>query len=189
MDESQWEALGAVTLADSRIAVGAWPPFVMVMPRQPEPLFSSSDGGPGSYEDEMLTGLMPFIEGRYRVAPEAGGRALAGISRGGVWALEIGLRHPEAFDAVAALSPALVVNYARPEYDPLRLDLRPGETPAHIFLAAGEDDWARSATEQLSRGLTAAGVEHRLVILPGAHESGLWQAALEPMFAFLTAAW
>ncbi len=189
MNETQWLDLGVLALADSRISGGSWPALVLIMPRQPEPLFSSTDGGPGSYEEELLTSLIPFIEGRFPVRQRPDARALAGISRGGVWALEIGLRHPEVFDGIAALSPALAVNYARPEFDPLRFDLRPGETPSRIFLAAGQDDWARAAAEQLSAALRRNGVEHQLQILPGGHEAAFWQFVLEPMFASLVSGW
>jgi hypothetical protein len=85
-DQGHWQDLGAIEIADDGIGQGDWPPFIMVMPLQPDPLFRGSDGGPGSYEMELLEGLIPYIEGEYRSDPS--GRALAGISRGGVWALE-----------------------------------------------------------------------------------------------------
>lgn len=189
MNETQWLDLGVPTLADGRISGGSWPALVLVMPRQPEPLFSGTDGGPGSYEEELLTSVIPFVEEHLPVRQGPDARALAGISRGGVWALAIALRHPEVFDGIAALSPALAVNYARPEFDPLRFELLPGETPSRIFLAAGEGDWAKADTEQLSAALRRGGVEHQMLILPGGHEAAFWEAALEPMFAFLVSGW
>ena len=93
-DEKQWIDLGTIEIVDGMIQAGMRSPFFVVMARQPEPLFRSTDGGPGSYEQEFLEGLVPAIEGDYEVHPGPTGRVVAGLSRGGVWALEIGLRNP-----------------------------------------------------------------------------------------------
>jgi enterochelin esterase family protein len=183
-DESHWDDLGLDEVMDAGITGGVWPPQIIVMPYVPEPLFSETDGGPGSYEQELLEGLVPAVEARYPASSDS--RALAGISRGGVWALEIGLSHPEVFDAVAALSPALSVNRPRPEYDPLRLAEGAGPLPARIFLAAGEEDWAHALTEALARSLESGGASPALLIVPGGHEASVWQAAFLPMLDFLS---
>ncbi len=188
-DETQWENLGAFRLAGERMDAGSWPPFVMILPRLPEPLFSGTDGGPGSYEAEFLEGLLPFVEQEFRVRSDPAGRAIAGISRGGVWALEIGLSHPELIDAVGALSPSLAVNYPRPTYDPFTL-ARPGRAlPARALLLAGEQDWARSDTQRLHAALVEAGVDAALLVVPGRHEEATWSGAMEAVLAFFAQGW
>ncbi|OGO12229.1 MAG: hypothetical protein A2Y93_18060 [Chloroflexi bacterium RBG_13_68_17] len=188
-DETHWEDLGVSVIADQGIASGEWPPFLLVMPLQPEPIFSNSDGGRWSYEEEMVEGLVPFIDDTYRTDARPEARALAGISRGGVWALEIGFRNPTLFGAVGALSPALAVNHPRPAYDPFQIVLEASSLPPRIFLAAGDSDWARPATERLGQVLAEDGWVHTLVILPGSHEDGTWQSTLRPLLAFFAAAW
>ncbi len=188
-DETQWENLGALRLAGERIGSGSWPPFIMILPRLPEPLFSGSDGGPGSYEAEFLEGLLPFVEEEFRVRTDPAGRAIAGISRGGVWALEIGLSHAELFDAVGALSPSLAVNYPRPAYDPFTL-ARPGRAlPARALLLAGEQDWARPDTLRLHEQLVEAGVQATLLLVPGQHQETTWSGAMEAVLAFFAQGW
>ncbi len=188
-DEGHWGDLGVVELADGLIEQGAWPPFLIVMPRQPEPLFSSSDGGPGSYEDELLAGLVPFIDQEYATLARADARGIAGISRGGIWALEIGLRNPDVFDRVAALSPALAVNYPRPPYDPFVI-VGSGEVmPSRVYLIAGTDDWALSETRRLSRVMQTAGLMHTLATVPGSHDAATWEAALRGTLDFLLEGW
>ncbi|MFQ5944052.1 MAG: alpha/beta hydrolase, partial [Anaerolineales bacterium] len=182
-DEAHWSRLGAIEIADDRIGAGEWPAFIMVMPLQPEPLYRSSDGGPGSYETEFLEGLVPFIEGNYRSNPSE--RALAGVSRGGVWALEIGLRNPMEFASVAALSPALAVNSARPPYDPFEIVASSDRFPPNILLLAGDDDWAAVETERLSRVLGDAGVEHTFQITAGDHSDTTWAAVVSDVLGFL----
>jgi enterochelin esterase-like enzyme len=186
-NEAHWDDLGLDETAEAGILGGEWPPLLLVMPQVPEPLFSNTDGGPGSYEQELLEGLLPAIELRYPA--DGARRALAGISRGGVWALEIGLRHPETFGSVASLSPALAVNRARPEYDPLRLAAGPGPFPTRVFLSAGESDWARASTENLARLLQTAGVQPDVLLVPGGHESMVWEASLRPMLEAIAAEW
>ena len=188
-DEGHWLALGAPQVADGLILSGQRPPFLMVMPRQPEPLFRSSDGGPGSYESELLDGLLPYVESTYPAAPDQDSRALAGISRGGVWALEIGLRHPEAFSAVGALSPALAVNHARAPYDPFQIVQGGAELPEHLLLMAGDQDWAAAQTLKLSTLLDDLGWPHLWLQVPGGHADATWEAGMLPVLEFLTAAW
>lgn len=182
-DEAHWQELGAVEIADEGIVSGEWPPVIMVMPLQPEPLYRGSDGGPGSYESELLDGLVPFVEKNFRSDPAA--RALAGISRGGVWALEIAFRNPEEFGSVAALSPALAVNRARPPYDPFEILVNSDRYPRKILLLAGDADWAAVETKQLSQALSEAGVEHTLQISAGDHSNETWAAVLKEALRFL----
>ncbi len=183
--EEQWFDLGLEALLDPDGQSTTAFPGIVVLARLPEPLFSGSDGGPGSYEQEFFEGLLASIDDRFRTRPSGSARALVGISRGAVWALEIAFRSPDQIDSVAALSPALAVNYAREAYDPLRLAATADRLPGRIFLAAGEDDWARRATDQLAGILAAreAGVVMRLV--PGAHADDTWRSLLPEVIGFL----
>ena len=181
-NQAHWQDLGAIEVADHGIGEGDWPPFIMVMPLQPDPLFRGSDGGPGSYEMELLEGLIPYIETNYRSDPSA--RALAGISRGGVWALEAALRNPNEFTFVAALSPALAVNNPRPPYDPFNIVADSDVYPQNILLMAGDNDWAAVETERLSEALSNAGVEHVFQISAGDHSNGTWAAVIHEVFGF-----
>lgn len=185
-DQRHWKELGAIGVADDGISSGKWPPFIMVMPLQPEPLFRGSDGGPGSYEMELVEGLIPHIESSYRSDPSA--RALAGISRGGVWALEAAFRNPSVFISVAALSPALAVNSARPPYDPFSIVAESDQFPRNILLLAGDTDWAAVETERLSTILGEAGVEHVFQISVGDHSDATWTAVLADVFGFFAGA-
>jgi enterochelin esterase-like enzyme len=188
--ETHWQDLGVVDVVDEGIQQGDWPPFIMIMPLQPEPLFSETDGGPGSYEAELTQGLLPYVEATFRTKPDTPDRAIAGISRGGVWALEIGFLHPDVFGEVAGLSPALAVNYARPTYDPLKIaQLGSATLPRRIFLGAGEVDWARAKTQALAETLAAHGATPEVQIVAGDHVSATWQALMPAMFRYLTADW
>ena len=189
-DESHWLELGIVELVDEKVGSGTWLPLLIVMPRLPEPLFTSSDGGSGSYEEEFLEGLMPHIDQTYRTLAFGETRAIAGISRGGVWALEIAFRNPDLFDAVAALSPALNVNYARPPYDPFVIVEEGGRLPARIFLSAGDQEVSFLAkVEELSETLDEHGVIHSFVIRSGGHDAEAWMGVMEEALDFIIIGW
>jgi len=190
MDEMHWEELGIVEVVQDGILEGRWEPFLIVMPRIPDPLNTRTDGGPGSYEEEMLSGLVPYVEGKYRTIGTKNNHAIAGVSRGGVWALEIGLRNADFFDIVAASSPALHVNQARPAYDPFNLVRTLDELPGYIFLSAAESEGGfRTKTEELSQLMEALGISHTYLLTPGVHEDSTWKAIMRDLVVFISTAW
>ena len=190
MDELHWDDLGVVQVVEEGIASNQWGPFLMVMPKIPDPLNTQSDGGPGSYEEEMLSGLIPFVEGNYRTIGSKRFHALAGVSRGGVWALEIGLRNFDWFDSIAALSPALHVNRARPAYDPFNLIRTSKEFPTNIFLSAAESEGGfRTKTEELSQLMEAFEIQHTYLLTPGVHEDATWKAIMLDFVSFIVSSW
>ena len=111
-----------VEAADKLFGSGELPPFIIVMPHGDYALYTDTSGGDKSFEDVFVNELIPAIDGRFRTLADAEHRAIGGISRGGVWALEIAFTHPDLFDAVGGHSPALAVNRAATDdYDPLDL--------------------------------------------------------------------
>jgi enterochelin esterase-like enzyme len=190
MDELHWESLGVVEVVEAGFVKEIWEPFLIFMPRIPDPLNTHSDGGPGSYEEELLLGLIPAVEKMYRVLGTEHDRAIAGVSRGGVWALEIGFRNADIFNTVAALSPALHVNNPRPAYNPFNLIQNVEGLPENIFLSAAEDEGGfRTKTEELSRRMQALGIAHTYLLTEGIHEDATWIAIMEDLLKFVTSSW
>ncbi len=187
-DENHWQILGVEAALEDAYRDDTLPPFLVVMPRQPEPLFSGTDGGTASYEDEFINGLVPFIDRTYRTIAQGDSRGLAGVSRGGVWALEIGFRNTDIIQRVGALSPALNVNFARPEYDPFSLILFE-DMPSTIFLMSGDTDYAYTKTLELSEALREAEIEHKYVLVAGNHESSTWRGILPDVLRYLAVDW
>lgn len=188
-DENHWLILGIEKVIQNGIRSGEIPELILVMPEQPEPLFTRTDGGAGSYEGEFMNALLPFIEDKYPVSSRPTERAIAGISRGGVWALEIAFRNPEVFGAVGGLSPALNVNDARSMYDPIVLAGSPDGLPERIFLASGDVDSAADKTRQLHEILAEQRIDHRYTTVPGGHEGATWQQLLGELVAYLSGDW
>jgi enterochelin esterase-like enzyme len=184
MDETQWVDLGAIDLLNHGYHHLGWPAAVIVIPYLPEPLFTQSDGGPNSYEDEFVNGLLPFVQSRYSVSSQTEDRGIAGISRGGVWAIEIALVHPDLFDIVGAVSPALHVNNPRPQYDPYLLVDNSTNLPAYFTLSAGDSEPGFSgATHRLAEMLTEAGRPTDVHVVAGDHVPENWGAGLALILA------
>ena len=189
-DESHWDLLGADEAADARIVDGRLNPFIIVMPGADSGgLYVTTSGGPGSFEEQLVNELMPHVDATYRTVQTREARAIGGISRGGVWSLEIGFRHPDAFAIVGAHSPALSANRAPSVYDPFTLLREPEVNGLRIYLSAGDADWARQATVNLQEALEEEGLNSQLAIHDGAHRDELWRGQVAEYIAFYAAGW
>jgi predicted alpha/beta superfamily hydrolase len=58
------------------------------------------------YAQMLVEELIPMIQGRYRAATAPQSTGIGGSSLGGLVSLYVGLRHPEVFGNIAAMSPA-----------------------------------------------------------------------------------
>jgi len=189
-DESHWDNLGVDETADAAIQAGALPPFVIVLPgADPDGIFVNTAGGENSFEAQVIVDLIPHIDATYRTQTVREGRAVGGISRGGVWSLEIGFRHADMFAAVGGHSPALKYNQAPDVYDPFSLLDQPRVAELRIYLDAGDADWALDGTQALHEALNAKGISNQFVVHAGGHSDGLWAASLGEYLAFYAAGW
>ncbi|MDY7079149.1 MAG: alpha/beta hydrolase-fold protein [Chloroflexota bacterium] len=188
-DDAHWDNLGADEDADAGIQTNLLPYLIIVMPRGREHLYVGTSGGDHSFEGQVVNDLIPHIDATYRTHTEREGRAIGGISRGGVWALEIGFLHPGLFAAVGAHSPALSVNLAPQSYDPFYLLTNPGVGMLRIYLDAGDLDWAREGTQALHEALDEQGIANELVVHSGGHANVLWEENMVEYLAFYAAGW
>ena len=99
-NDSQWDRLGVPETADRLIREGETAPFIVVMPRDRVWLEPVRDNFGLAVEQS----LVPWIDEHYRTIQERNSRAVGGLSRGGAWAVHIGLSHPELFGAVGVHS-------------------------------------------------------------------------------------
>jgi len=189
-DESHWDVLGVDETADARIVDGTMNPLIIVLPgADAGGLYVTTSGGPGSFEEQLVNELVPTIDATYRTVQTREARAIGGISRGGVWSLEIAFRHPDVFAIVGAHSPALSANRAPSYYDPFVLLREPGVAGLRIYLSAGDADWARQATANLHEVLEREGLNSQLALHDGGHRDELWRAHVGEYLAFYAAGW
>ena len=189
MDERHWLDEGLVASADKLFGSGELPSFIMVMPHGDYSLYTDTSGGSKSFEGVLVNELIPAIDGRFRTLADAEHRAIGGISRGGVWALEIAFMHPELFDAVGGHSPALSVNRATAEYDPMVLAKTAAIDKLRIFLDAGDRDWTRAEAQDLSKILAERYIPHTFTVGKGDHDYPYWATQVEAYLRFYGAPW
>ena len=188
-DEDHWIELGAIETYESLLTTDQIDPMVLIFAQQPEPYFTQSDGGPESLEDVLLNGLLPTLESKFRVETRASSRALLGVSRGGVWALEIGMRHPETFDTLIALSPALAYNHPRRAYDPFEIASASAELPTHILITAGDrEPQFADEIDRFAEVLELSQIDFTYLQHAGRHEDAAWQSIMQQVFRFLAEA-
>ncbi len=95
---------------DSLIRIGAINEMIVVIVNGRNRLggsFYTNSSATGNWEDFIVKGLVRVIDSRYRTILSAGSRGIAGHSMGGTGALSIGMRHPDIFGSVYAMSPGL----------------------------------------------------------------------------------
>jgi S-formylglutathione hydrolase len=97
--------------ADKALAAGA-KETIIVMPnaytRFQGSMYSSSVTT-GDWENYVASDLVSFIDGHYRTLARRESRGLAGHSMGGYGTMRIGMKHPEVFSSIYALSPCCMI--------------------------------------------------------------------------------
>ena len=183
-----WDELGIDEAADAAILAHSIPPLLIVMPNGGA-IANNTSGGPNSYEALILDELIPFVEATYCAWPDAGGRAIGGLSRGGYWALEIAFRYPDRFASVGGHSPALLDTQAGPDLNPQHTGLNNDLGDLRVYFDIGRDDYLIANVQRLHEEMAAAGVAHTWVLNDGRHENAYWSAHLAGYLAWYTAPW
>ena len=108
-DTEPWHSIQDVL--DRGIAQGVLREMLVVMSDQRTRFFGSfytNSPVSGNYEDFTVEELVSYIDGHYRTLAQVESRGIAGHSMGGYGALALGMKHPQVFGAVYALSPAVL---------------------------------------------------------------------------------
>jgi len=122
--ETYWNSLSVPAAADADIANGSSHEMIIVLPDAftvySGSMFSNSPTT-GDWETFVADDLIAYIDGHYRTIADRSARGLAGHSMGGYGTVRIGMKHPEAFSVLYAMSSCCLMN------DPQRL--LPGAAP------------------------------------------------------------
>lgn len=98
---------GLAGLLDEAINKGLVPPMVSVMPAAPRSFYMNFKDGSQKWEDFVMNDLLSHMRKNFNIAQDRQGTLITGGSSGGLGALRMAVKHPEVFQAVAALEPAI----------------------------------------------------------------------------------
>ncbi|HUQ98600.1 MAG TPA: alpha/beta hydrolase-fold protein [Gemmatimonadaceae bacterium] len=93
---------------DSLINAGLIKPMIVVTPNARNAFdgsFYTNSVTTGNWEDFIVKDLVSYVDSHYRTIRSRTGRGLAGHSMGGFGTLRVGMKHPDVFSAMYALSP------------------------------------------------------------------------------------
>jgi enterochelin esterase-like enzyme len=179
--EASWTWTGrANVIMDNLLADGKIKPMVVVMPyghipREIKPV-PAAPGGPGdarAIEEELLTGVKPLVESKYRVLADREHRAIAGLSMGAAQSLSIGLHNLDQFAYIGAFSGG--GNRAEWEKaDPAVLNKK----LKVLWLGCGTEDAAYRGVKGMDDLFTEKKVKHVFNASSGGHSWPNWQTYL-----------
>jgi enterochelin esterase-like enzyme len=113
--KKHWIDLSAVI--DKALGGGAVREMIVVMPnaftRYQGSMYSTSVTT-GDWEGFVARELVAWVDSHYRTIAQAASRGLAGHSMGGYGTMRIGMRRPEVFSSIYALSPCCMTPLTRP---------------------------------------------------------------------------
>lgn len=195
---TEWSDSFLPERADQMIREGDIPPLIVVMPDDegdgPTYWANWSNDGP-QWADYVIQDVVGAIDSRYRTIPTADGRAIGGLSMGGVGALHIAMRRPDVFGSVAANSPSIrvgrdpslwfLVGDNWNQHDPIWLARNaPDLDQLHIWIDIGDSDIWLENVSVLHQALVARGVRHEWHVFPGEHEAEYWIAHVPDYLRF-----
>ncbi len=183
--EDQWDRLGADEIADAGIAAGQLPAFILVMPLDAD---DTTPPPENRFGDAIIHELIPTIDREYRTLADRQFRAIGGISRGGNWAVHLGLQYWGFFGAIGAHSTPTFSSDG-PRVIKEWLDRIPPQELPRIFMDSGEDDIWLNYTFRFEELLNQENIPHEWHLFPGEHDEAYWAAHMKQYIYWYAQDW
>jgi len=174
--DDSWGTVGrAEAILDNLISAGKAAPMIIVMPAgHTSTEFRLTPGfrmGHDAFNDDLVKVVIPYIDARYRTLADRDHRAIAGLSMGGVQALNISLANAANFAYVGVFSSGWFPNTIKEEEDTDVARYRSSGKQFRLFwVAAGKYDIALQNSHATVALLKQAGINVE------EHESGGFHA-------------
>jgi len=194
-EDSGWSTIGrAGFIIDNLLASHDAVPMLVVMPNGSLPA-AGPPGVPATglpfaetqkrFERELMSDIVPYMEKNYRVRANRDGRAIAGLSMGGLFTMQVFASNPDAFRYVAIWSAGLF------NQDPAAYETENAAFLASartinrdvklLAIAAGSEDFALPGTRKLVDVLNAHGITNEVRISGGGHTWLNWRSYLHEL--------
>ncbi|HEX2920526.1 MAG TPA: alpha/beta hydrolase-fold protein [Bacteroidales bacterium] len=198
-DQRVWIEMGRTNvILDNMIAEGKTKPFIVVMetsaalkpgevqlPPQPRPAAPAAGTQAGqanqpaaparprwnfeTYEQLMLTDLIPFIDNNYRTLSDQANRAMAGLSMGSAVTRAVALKNLDKFSYIGIFSGGAVAPADITDKDKVKL----------VFMSFGSRENGAENLAEAAKALNDAGIKGASYVSPNtAHEWQSWRRSL-----------
>ena len=179
-----WATVGrAGDIIDNLLAEKRAVPMIVVMPSGWTPSggqVMTADATKDPFNDELLKDIIPFVEANYRTMSAPDGRALSGLSMGGIQTLNIGLHNLGTFRYIAVMSSGWVSEQDREFFYKTEAAKIPKYNSALklFWWGWGETDIARANGLAVIDRFKAQGVRIETRESPGGHTWDNWRLYL-----------
>ena len=174
--DQNWSRGSVPRILQEAISLELLPEHIVLVPDGARGYWVDNPSGSRNYESWVFEALRD-VESKFSLYQEPAQRSIMGVSMGAWGALSIGLRHPEDFGQIIALSPtdifiALQTGATNPLYTQAF-----GSPPNLHYVAA------RSPRELILRG---AGTQQRIAIVIGTAEADKFAKGVERLTSICT---
>lgn len=179
--EATWTEFGhAHLIMDNLIASGKAVPMLLVMPDGHADLQEEEGDHKANFvkfEADVLGSVLPLVDSTYRTISTPAGRAINGLSMGGMQSLEIGLNHPDQFAYIGGMSAYV------PNPDDLLAnafkDKNLNDRIKLLWISIGKDDYLLKDAESFHKYLRKHDLDVQWTLTPGTHEWPVWREYLK----------
>jgi enterochelin esterase-like enzyme len=183
-DQTQWQNLGILKVADQIIRSGRTIPFLIVMPYE-QYYYRSPEGN--AYPQALTDELMPWVETKLHASPQKIRRAIGGISRGASWAMHLGLQHYELFGAIGGHS--LPTFNGDLKLLPKWLDAIPASQYPRFYIDIGRSDPEVATAIKFEQVLNQHGIPNEWHLNEGRHNEDYWRLYVQDYLDWYTLPW
>jgi enterochelin esterase family protein len=196
--DNAWPTIGcAGNILDNLLAADKINPMLVVMPNGNFENEKTLDRVP-LLKDDMMTGIIPFIESNYNVYNDASQRAIMGLSLGGLQTLEVAMYHYNEFDYICPLSSGWWISDSWEKKRGIMDDIE--QRAAHLkkisadfnksvklvyFTQGGPEDLAYDNGMETMKLFDAVGIKYKYSERPGGHSWPVWRKDLRDIAPLL----
>jgi enterochelin esterase-like enzyme len=179
--DDSWPTVGrAGAILDNLIAAGKAVPMILVMPAgHTSTSFHFEPGvrmGHDAFNDDIINVVLPYIDSHYRTLADRDHRAIAGLSMGGLQALNISLDNSASFAWVGIFSSGWFPANQKQEDDTDLATYRSSGKPYKLFwVAAGKYDIALQNSNATVALLNKSGIKTEVHETGGFHAWNNWR--------------
>ncbi len=181
--DNSWSTVGrAGFILDNLIAAGKAKPMIVVMPdgnAGAAGQVMTGDPAAEPFVADMTQSLIPYVEKTYRVLKTADGRALAGLSMGGIQTMNVGFANLDTFHSLGVFSSGFFPADEKVFAEKMGPQLKAAPKKLKVFyMAWGETDIAKPQAENNVKLFKANGLDPVVEVTDRGHEWYNWRRYL-----------